>query len=243
MEAPSSPASRDVARRLIEYIRTAGLTVGDRLPSIRELAAHLQVGTNVMRDALVQAQMMGVVRMHPRSGSFVQSLRAGPMADLFGETLESSLLQVDHTLFDLLDARRLIETELAGRAAERRRPEDLLPVREAFDAMIRWQPPAPRAGYVDPDLQFHLGIARIAGNPLLEGILAGLLGLTRPYILGQSPSAQVRAGTDRSHAAIYDALLQGDAASARAAMHAHLDLARQHLLDHVAASPYRQLPD
>ena len=81
------PPNGDVVRRLVEHIQSAGLHVGDRLPSIRELAAKLKVGTNVVRYGMIQAQTMGLVRVHPRSGAFVQSLDFAPLVNALESTL------------------------------------------------------------------------------------------------------------------------------------------------------------
>lgn len=227
-------ASRDLARQLVEHIRSEGLSVGDRLPSIRQLAETFNVGTNVVRDALMQAQTMGLVKIHPRSGAFVQSLSYAPLVDALTHTLETSLMQVDHNLFHLLDARRLIEIELVGLAAGRRQVEDLLPVCQALDAMKRTQD---HGQFLEADVRFHLGIAQAAGNPVLGNVLQALLGLLRPYLAGLPWTAERRVRTDRSHAEIYQALLEGDSERARAAMREHVSYARESLLHEVQTPP------
>ena len=126
---------RDLVRDLIQLIRSDGLSIGDRLPSIRQLAHQLRTKPTVVRDALMHAQTMGLIKIHPRSGAFVQSLDYRPLVEALTETLETSLLHVDHHLFHLLEARQLIETELVVQAAQRRRLPDLLPVREALGEM------------------------------------------------------------------------------------------------------------
>lgn len=220
-------ASRDLVRQLVEHIRSEGLSVGDRLPSIRQLAETFNVGTNVVRDALMQAQTMGLVKIHPRSGAFVQSLNYAPLVDALTHTLETSLMQADHNLFHLLDARRLIEIELVGLAAARQRVEDLLPVCQALDAMKRTQD---HGEFLEADVRFHLGIAQASGNPVLANVLHALLGLLRPYLAGLPWTQERRVRTDRSHAEIYHALLEGDAERARTAMREHVSYARESLL-------------
>lgn len=226
-------SSRELVRRLVDHIRAEGLSVGDRLPSIRQLSETFKVGTNVVRDALMQAQTMGLVKIHPRSGAFVQSLSYAPLVDALTHTLDTSLMQVDHNLFHLLDARRLIEIELAGLAAERKQVEELLPVRQALEAMKQTQD---HTEFLRADVRFHLGIAQAAGNPVLANVLQALLGLLQPYLAGLPWSPERRTRTDRSHADIYQALLDGDSDRARAAMREHVSYARESLL-HEVQSP------
>jgi GntR family transcriptional repressor for pyruvate dehydrogenase complex len=230
----SSTGGRDLTRRLIDFIRSEGLGVGDRLPSIRRLATNFRVSPNVVRDALVQAQTLGLVKIHPRSGAFIQSISYAPLVDALTDTFETSLMQVDHNLFHLLDARRCLEVELTAQTAARRRLEDLLTVRQALDEMHQT---TKQIEFLDADVRFHIEIGRIAGNPVLSTIQQTLLGLLRPYLAALPWSPERRAKTDRSHIAIYQALLDGDPERARAAVNEHLSYARENLLKGVQAAP------
>src|SRR5262249_13489130 len=115
------PHNDQAIGRLIEYISSRKLEEGHRLPSIKELAEELQVAPHAVRDALLQAQTMGLVRVQPRSGSYVQAVNFAPLVEVFSRSLPRALTEEDRNLFDLLEARRLIEVELAGMAAARRR--------------------------------------------------------------------------------------------------------------------------
>lgn len=232
IQAPANK-SQQLVRNLIQQIRADGLNVGDRLPSIRQLATRLGVGANAVRDAMMQAQTMGLVKVRPRSGAFVQSLTYAPLVDALSNTLEASLLQTDHNLFHLLEARQLVEVELASLAAHRRRLEDLLPVREALDAMAAAAQADRSHEFVEADVRFHLAIARIAGNSVLVTTLEAMLGLLRPYLVRLPWTPERRLRTDRSHAEIYWALVEGDSDRARSGMRAHLGMAYESLLSRV----------
>jgi DNA-binding FadR family transcriptional regulator len=227
--------SRQMVRRLVELIRSEGLGVGDRLPSIRALAERLEVSTSVVRDAMVQAQVMGLVKLHPRSGAFVQSLNYGSVVDVFSDTLPSSLMEQDHNLIYLLDARRVIELETSSQAAQRRRLEDLLPLRRALEQMAEFSEPEAISDFVRADIDFHVGIAQAAGNPVMTLLVQSLLNSLRPYLLGLPSHPERRLNTEQSHSALYEAILKGNADAARAAMQGHLGLARDNLLLEVQA--------
>ena len=230
-------APRAVLHRLLGLIKDKQLAVGERLPNIRELAARLEVKPTLVRDALLQAQTMGVVRILPRSGAFVQQLTYEPLVEILASTLEPAFLQADHNLLHLLDARRLVEIELAGRAAERRRIEDLLPVRRALEDMARLPETERRMDYVEADVRFHTQIARLAGNSVLLMFQQSLLALLKPYLAQIPWTGQRRERTDHSHAAIYAALVTGKCDQARSAMHEHLTMAYQSLLSEVESLP------
>lgn len=224
-------------------VNERGLQVGDQLPSIRELADRLEVKQTAIRDALLKAESLGLVKILPRSGAFLRAKRpttakaALPVDSALSDALQATLTQDEHNLFHLLDARRLIEIELAGRAAERRRLEDLLPVRRALEAMLQLTPANARSEYVDLDVRFHIEIARLSGNFVLFGVQRTLMELLRPHLNEVPRDLQRKAITDRSHMAIYEALVAGDADKARNEMREHLSLAYDSMLKDIQMLP------
>jgi DNA-binding FadR family transcriptional regulator len=231
----SGLSSKHVVDSLIEYIQTKKLSVGDKLPSIRFLAEELEVSTNIVRDAMMQAQSMGLVKVQPRSGAYVQSFSYAPFVQNFSQTLDPGLQQVDENLFSLLEARKVIEVELVALAAKRRRLEDLLPVREAFEtrrdnSSLDDSSESNREQIIDCDVQFHLGMASLAGNPVLEMVLKSLLGILRPHLIQLSWDEIHKEKTDLSHQKLYQALVDGDEEAARNAMRVHLGMAYDSLL-------------
>lgn len=219
------------------------LQVGDQLPSIRELADRLEVKQTAVRDALLKAESLGLVKILPRSGAFLRAHAAAPKPvqpapqTALPEGIHAALRQDEHNLFHLLDARRLIEIELAGRSAERRRLEDLLPVRRALESMLQIPPTATRPDYVDLDIRFHIEIARLSGNDVLFTVQKSLMELLRPHLNDVPRDLERRAVTDRSHIAIYEALVSGNAEKARNEMREHLSLAYDSMLRDLQEAP------
>lgn len=225
-----------------ELVRTRGLSSGDRLPSIRELAEQFSVKPSLVRNAVLKAESLGLVRVLPRAGIFLQasgpSPRTGTVAEgAFATAMRPALLSDDHNVLHLLDARRLVEIELVGRAATNRRLEDLLPVRQALDAMLHCPQDESRAEYVRLDVRFHVEIARLGGNQVLLAMQRSLMELLVPYLKELPESKQRRGPTDSSHIAIYEALVAGDEDGARREMHAHLSLAYDSLLHDIQQPP------
>jgi GntR family transcriptional regulator, transcriptional repressor for pyruvate dehydrogenase complex len=219
-------AKKQGVRRLMEYVASRKLAAGHRLPSIKELSGELELAPHVIRDALLQAQTMGLIQVRPRSGSYVQSVNFEPLVQVFSESLPTALMAKDRNLFDLLEARRLIEVELAAMAAARRRLADLVPLRKALAAM--YAAPADYESYMTQNEEFHLGIARIAGNEVLLAVLQCLLVLMRPALHEHQPYTWKNERSDKrrrdagEHEAIFKALLAADMDGARKAMAAHL---------------------
>lgn len=219
---------------------------GDQLPSIRELAERLEVKQGSIRDALLKAESLGYVKILPRAGAFLRL--AGPLPTKAAAPIENaptesafsgfSILNTDEpNLFHLLDARRLIEIELAGRAAERRRLEDLLPIRRALEGMLQLTDPNARQEYVELDIRFHLEIARLSGSSVLFGIQQTLMELLRPHLNEVPRDLQRKTVTDRSHIAIYEALVAGAVEKARSETREHLSLAYDSMLKDMQQPP------
>ena len=211
-----------VVHAVLALIQERGLKAGDQLPPIRELAAFLEVPPTMIRDALLQAQTMGLVRIVPRGGAFVQSPSYAPLVDALASTLQPALTQDDPNLVHLIEARNLLEIDMVGSAAQRRRLEDLLPVRASLEAMVQVRDLGDLAEYIEHDIRFHRAIARLSGNTVLETIHHALLELLLNYLAKQSWTAERRDRTNRAHAAIYAALVAGDPDQARDAMRTHL---------------------
>jgi DNA-binding FadR family transcriptional regulator len=231
----------DLLPAIQTLVRERGLAAGDQLPSIRELAQLLGSKQTAVRDALLRAESLGLVTVLPRAGVFLAGPGEGPAPATrrapAGDPLGRALGNGEPNVLDLLDARRLIEVELVGRAAERRRPEDLLPVRRTLDALLRLPADAARAEHVELDVRFHLEIARLAGNGVLCGLHRALMERLAVCLAEVPPPLRRRAQTDRSHVSIFQALVASDAEKARQEMRRHLDLAYDGLLKGIQEVP------
>jgi len=229
-----------VVDQIVRLIRERGLRPGDQLPSIRNLAETLDQSISAVRNALLQAQARGLVKVLPRAGAFIQARvpAEGPTDDGdSGYAWPAMFAAKQYNLFHLLDARKVIESELAGRAAEVHRLEDLEPLRRTLEKMAVIPLLERRANYVDLDIQFHVQVARLARTAVLTDILATLLEQLRPYLERLPWSPDRRRQTDRSHSQIYEALVEGEESRVRGEMLKHLDAAYNSLLDELRTPP------
>ncbi len=223
---PASTVVESAVDLLLDLIARGKYQIGDRLPPIKELAVALDLPPHAVRDALLQAQTIGFVTVRPRSGAYVRSLDFSSLAGAFAKALPRSLSPVDVNLLDALEARRVIEVEMAVTAATRRRLADLVPVRESLQAM--YADIKDYHAYIRHNEAFHLGIAKIAGNQVLYAILKHLIELLRCVLVERQPVSwsdkvsRKRATDMREHDAIFAALVAGDPDATRSAMLEHL---------------------
>jgi GntR family transcriptional repressor for pyruvate dehydrogenase complex len=227
--------SSDLVSDLMDFMRRKGYGPGDRLPPIRELSATLGFGRNAIRDGLLEAQTRGFVKIEPRLGVFVQAVDPASRTDGLAPALEKVLTQEEQNLFHLVDARLLVEVELAGEAARTRRPEDLLPLRQALQAVLESR--GDRLAFIKTDEAFHLAIARIPGNRVLLAFLQSVWRMLQPAKQNLLLSAENRGRTDREHQELFQSIVAGDAERARAVMHSHIGQGRSLLLEYARTLP------
>lgn len=240
---PSEKAEVEVWRRVVDRAEEMHLQSGDQLPSVRDLASHLGLSPNAVRSAILLAQSKGAVRVVPRVGVYLET---APVNARF--TVNESILGVESTLrsglsrepvnvLHALEARRVIEVELIGLAAERRRLDNLLPARRLLDAMLLMPIETSRQEYVALDFRFHAELARLAGNDVLTSMQRTLTDVLAGHFAEAPGSLDRRIDSERLHIAIYSAVVDGDAVKARQAMHEHLSNVYQYLIGFVQRPP------
>ncbi|MDR7426682.1 MAG: FadR/GntR family transcriptional regulator [Armatimonadota bacterium] len=206
-----------VAAQIQAQIAEGRLRPGDRLPPERELAEAFGVSRDSVRDAIRVLELAGLVVPRQGEGTVVRELTL----DSVVSPLASALLQRRDLLFDLLDARRIIEPALAYRAAQRASEEDI----RAMAEILRRQAAKVRVGEpgIDEDTAFHYRLATAARNQVILKVMDVLMDLLRE---GRARSLQVQGRPQRSlegHRRILAALRRRDPAGAQRAMEQHLE--------------------
>lgn len=239
----ASPMSIEVWSRILDCAEKLRLRAGDRLPSVRELAERLGANPNVVRAAILAAESRGAVRVVPRVGVFLETAPAnariavdGSVADV-ESNLRAAVGRGPINVLHVMEARRSIEVELVGLAAERRRVDALLPARQLLDAMLQLPPETPRREYVVLDYRFHSELARQAGNDVLAAMQKTLTDLLASHFVDVPGRPDRRTDSERLHIAVYSAIVAGDVAEARRTMHEHLSNVYDYLLTFVQRPP------
>ncbi len=219
--------SEYVVRYVSEQIASEALKPGDKLPTESQLMVTLSVSRTVIREAISRLQAGNIVDTRHGIGSFVlEPLREKLGIDMVPATTLRDVLSV-------LELRISLETECAGLAAQRAKPDDLARMRAALDAIEATR----RNGRdnVDADLQFHICVARATGNRYFVDILTQMGSALIPRnrldsarIAHAEPEAYV-ALVNLEHESILAAITRQDAEGARAAMRMHLSNSRERL--------------
>jgi len=243
-----SQMSVELWSRILDRAEEMRLCAGDRLPSVRELADRLGANSNLVRSAILAAESRGAVRVVPRVGVFLETAPANARFTVNQSiagvelTMRAAVSRGPINLLHVMEARRSIEVELVGLAAERRRVDALLPARQLLDAMLQMPPETTRRDYVVLDYQFHAELARQAGNDVLAAMQKTLTDLLASHFIDVPGSPDRRSDSERLHIAVYSAIVDGDSAKARSAMHEHLSNVYDYLLNFVQRPPETRLP-
>ena len=193
--------------------------VGARLPSERALADRFEVSRTLVREAIIVLEMQSLVDVRGGSGIYVC---APPAAQTRSTTF---MPPTGPGPFELLRARCLIESEIASVAAETRKDADLDRIFAALAAMREHM--HDKAANEAADRLFHLRIAESTGNSVLLQMVTALWDHTKAPIWSQMEAhfhtPELRQASQDDHRRVFTALLERDAAAARAAMRAHLE--------------------
>src|SRR4051794_17765978 len=161
----------EAAEQIAHGVRTGQLRVGDRLPGERSLAAQMEISRPTLREAikvLVTAGVLQVRRGH-EAGMYVAT-DVVP-ADLVRERADMRMGEVAA----VLEARRIVEPGVAQLAAQRGGEAGLVACERSIEAMRRivdeGYGPADEDRFLQHDVQFHLALARAAGNPPVERLM------------------------------------------------------------------------
>lgn len=207
----------DIYRKLVSHIIRGVWRPGDRIPAERQLGQSLGVGRASLREALKALEIMGMIETRLGDGTYVCQRSEFLSRPLLWAITSSSETEVH----ELVEARKLIETELAGLAADRVTPEDLKQIGAQLDRMERSVNGL--GEFLQADIEFHLAVGQAAHNSILMNALHLIRNLLQEWIgstLQEEGIAQIAL---EQHKAIFLAVAKKNGAAARAAMSGHLE--------------------
>lgn len=213
---------QQVAEAVTGAIRRGEHPPGSRLPSERDLAETMGVSRPTVREAITALEIQGFVSSRQGSGVYVNEAqpRGGGGRDL------------DVGAFELTEARRAVEPEVAALAALAVTDEQLAELDHAL-ADIQRENDAGAQGE-QGDRRFHLTIAEATRNSALLATVEHLWDLRYKSPLCLEMLARARTAGDlpriEEHRRILSALRAHDSAGARAAMRDHLSRVIEGLL-------------
>jgi GntR family transcriptional repressor for pyruvate dehydrogenase complex len=208
-----------VVNHIRNLIETGELQPGDRIPPEREFARKLRISRASLRTGIGYLAAMGVMDVRHGVGTFVAD---GP------PEIGKSSLNLLGTLrgfqsWQMFEARRILESELAALAAKRGCEQHMAALSEEVAEMYATMDDPME--YLIHDVRFHRVIAQASGNPILaalmEPITAALYDERRKTAERSSDLRQ----SAELHREIYRAIRSRSSSDARSVMERHLSMA------------------
>jgi GntR family transcriptional repressor for pyruvate dehydrogenase complex len=204
-----------VVEALIKKIQSGNLNTGDQFPTEPEISETLNVSRSSVREAMKILEIINLVEIRHGTGTFVKSIYPSLLinpSDIGYSANREHLIQ-------LIELRKIIETESAGLAAERATPEEIGILHKDVIALKKGVAENIRP---DEDLGFHLDISKATHN---RSIMDVSHWITTFYMIeNEVPTIK----DIEAHQRIYEAILHRDPNAARAEMRSHLEEVESH---------------
>lgn len=203
-----------VATQLSRLIEVGEYTVGEKLPSERELSEQFGVGRSSMREALRSLQTDGLVRVEHGVGAFVGDPSKRSARD--SEILRAG----EFTVPELFEVRLPLERDAAGLAARRITAQESDELRAILE-----QAAAPEISddeFIGLDAKLHRTVVAATKNPLLLKIVQSIEPLFYTYSHHVIALPGRRKSAHEGHVKIVEAVTGRKVRDARAAAVAHI---------------------
>lgn len=216
-----------IATELKNRINSGIYPIGSKLPSERLICEELKVSRSVVREAIIMLEVEGFAEARKGSGIHV-----------IGNKLQSNIITTTQGLnfattgpFELLQARQLIESNIAEFAATQITKDDIV-------KLLEIQHNAQKEDHYrdsDWDLKFHTQIAMITRNTALTTIVQETwqqrtLNPLWKKLHEHVPEQDIESWWDE-HDKILEALINRDPKAAKLAMWQHLENTKKMLFD------------
>ncbi|WP_182004168.1 FadR/GntR family transcriptional regulator [Acinetobacter lactucae] len=217
---PSKSQHALIVQQLGLKIVSGEISENEKLPSEVDLCEEYKVSRPVFREAIRVLNAKGLAYSRPKIGTVVRPKEEWHLLDpdvLFW------LIQTtpEHEFFKTLSTvRRVLEPELAYIAASTANEEDIERIKHAYDGMEK---ATTVEEFIEPDIQFHLAIAKATHNDLLAYMSKMLVLPLQQSIQVTSLRPNLQGHSLPRHKAILTAIENKDPLSARHASLVQLD--------------------
>ena len=199
--ARPAPLRQAVYDTLAEMIASGSLKPGQHLVEA-ELADHMGVSRQPIREALQRLAVDGWVELRPAYGAYVHVPTAEEIAQLLG-------------------VRSVLEAYSAREAAQHATGDRVARLRELYAAGVAALAAQDDSGLVAANTELHAAIVRMAGNRVLAELIAQVERRVRWYY---TPIARPRGEEAwQEHDGVIQAIADGDAGRAERLMRAHTE--------------------
>lgn len=195
-------------------IESDQLKPGDKIPTEQELMRIFKVSRTSVREALSVLRQEGLVDIVQGRGTFLKKHYA-PLPDINDPSSKG--------LASFMEARKILECNIAALAAERMSEEDLNFISEAVDRLARVDKNDDHEQTFQADLDFHYLLAQATGNQVLLHLLQEV---DSPLHKGRATTISFPQGRKKAlegHRRVLDAIRKRSPTEAFEQMAKHID--------------------
>ena len=168
------PQPRELFIRQIEdQIISGKLSVGEKLPTERELETETGIKQSVIHYALKDLERMGFVTIRPRQGVYVADYMKTGSIDTLNELLRYNGYRLTLKMgTDLVELRNALEGGALIRLAEEHTPEDIAALKAAVEELRAMnEEEHTTTELADVAKKFHYLICDLCGNDIIPLIM------------------------------------------------------------------------
>ncbi len=205
-------SSQRAIHELRQKVFSGELAAGsDHLES--ELADLLEMSRTPVREAVLTLESQGLLEMRPRKGVRILPLSPDDMSEIYDVLTE-------------------LESHAAERAAQSRYDErELANLAKAIDEMDRALAIPDLDAWAEADDRFHKELVRLGGNSRIKSIVNMMSDQVRRARMTTLFMRPLPTKSNEDHRAVYQAIRDGDADTARISHRQHRQHAKDILVD------------
>lgn len=171
--------SDQVFDRLWAMLQTGELSPGDVMPSERALMERFNVGRPAVREALQSMANKGLISISHGERSRVNKLTAGIAFDQVDNIARLLLSTEPSNLENLKQFRKILEVGSIQIAAQNCSANDITELRGLVETQRNKL--GQDKAFIEADIAFHVAIARLTGNPLIQSVTQAMLSWLSAY--------------------------------------------------------------
>ena len=213
--------SDQVYERLWSMIVSGELAPGDPFPSERFLMNKFGVGRPAVREAMQTLSNKGVITISQGERSRVNELNATIAVAQVDEIAKLLLSSKPSNLAHLKQVRKILETGAVQLAAQNCTPDDATRLRSLIE--VQREKLESHKDFILADIAFHVEIAELSQNPLLQVVIRAMLNWLLEYYTPVLRWSGRENTTLSEHAKLVDYLENHDSAGAVRLINSHLD--------------------
>ncbi len=163
--------SEQIAHLIQEKIMNENIQKDNRLPTERELAQEFQVSRTVIREAMRELEVSGLVHIKkgPTGGIFITHAYHKPLRNSLQNLIASGRVTADH----ILEVRLLIEPYIVTQAALHANTEDIDELQVMLTEAAQHRDDA--ATLKSHNFKFHPRVAKASGNPVFSILIDSVM--------------------------------------------------------------------